>query len=701
MLPPIIFVLFEIARIVSAGDIHFKEENRLKNIRQLTFGGQNAEGYFSYDGKWLTFQASGMEEYGTLCDQIYRIDLTLPPKEQIAHRLSTGLGTCTCSYFYPDNRHVIYAGTFQRAKFNSNETLESCPQKTCNGSYTWDLFPEFDIFKVNEFGKIVAQLTESPGYDAEGAVSPDGRHIVFTSTRSGDPDIWIMNSDGTEPKQLTNELGYDGGPFFSPDGTKICFRASRPNTSEEIKKYKTLLSYNLVAPTEMELYTMNLDGGNLKKVTSLGGSNWAPFYLHDGHRIIFSSNFNSSGHFGAFDLYIIDEDGGDLERVTYNEGGFDAFPMFDVAGRRLVWGSSRNGTSPHELNLFIADWIEMSNGTESAEKDGSDEDDNRTKEQLKKRVHRDYDSVLSPQEPHLKNVRQMTFDGINGQAYFSYDDKSLVYQALGNLTYGTTCDQIYVLDVDNPRRLPRRLSTGYDAEASVSNDGRRIVFTSMRSGDPEIWIMNWDGSGLKQLTSSVGYDGGASFSHDDTKIIFRASRPKTAKEINKYKLLLKNNLVEPTALELYVMNSDGSNQRRITSLGGANWSPAYLRDNRRILFASNFNSSLMGSFNLYTIYENGTGLEQITFTENEFNGLSSVSFDGDCVTWSSNGGNKDLNIYVADWSDRAPISEEELNQLRADLPPQFSPQFTSSLFPVSTLAEIIVKGWDMLDKLIH
>ncbi|EFO20080.1 hypothetical protein LOAG_08407 [Loa loa] len=576
---------------VTLAELHFPAEHHLSNIRQLTFGGQNAEGYFSFDGNWLTFQAAGIPEYGTSCDQIYKLDLTIPPDKQIPQRISTGIGACTCSYFYPDNHHMIYAGTFQYANFTSSINIESCPTKTCqtqrakidphlrhlcNTSYTWDLFPEYDIFKVNEFGTVISRLTDTVGYDAEGAVSPDGRKIVFTSLRSGDPEIWIMNSDGTEPKQLTDELGYDGGPFFSPDGSKIVFRASRPNTSEEIQTYKDLLSYNLVSPLEMELYTMNIDGSGLRKVTSLGGSNWAPFYMPDNRHIIFSSNFNETGgHFGAFNLYMIDEAGGNVERVTFNEGGFDAFPMFDRTGQRFVWGSSRNGRSRSELNLFIADWHDT-----YTMKIGND---------IKK------ENLAIPNLQHTmmkKNyptkMKRLTNDDINIAGSFSFDDKRVIYEGYGTHLYDATCEQVFDLDLTNASRRIRRVSTGigtarspvyisddniiiyasniltanrsalnscprractdarqswikeicYDGEASISSDGKHIIFTSRRNGDPDLWIMDMDGKNAKQITKAIGYEGGGKISPDGRFIVFHASRPKSPIQLIKYGWLL-------------------------------------------------------------------------------------------------------------------------------------------------------------------
>ncbi|VDM72254.1 unnamed protein product [Strongylus vulgaris] len=208
---------------------------------------------FSFDDSKVTLQATG---YGTECDQIYELDLNIDPRKQIMRRTSTGLGGTTCSFFFKENEndHRLFAGNFWTLNMSSfNDVARTCPQKKCqnastimdpvlkklcNTSYTWDIVPEYDIFKVNKYGNIVQQLTDSPGYDAEAVLSPDGKTIVFTSIRSGDLELWSMNSDGTNLNQITYELGYDGGAFFSPDGKRLVFRASRPKTPEDVAKYK-------------------------------------------------------------------------------------------------------------------------------------------------------------------------------------------------------------------------------------------------------------------------------------------------------------------------------------------------------------------------------------------------------------------------------------------------------------------------------
>lgn len=185
--------------------------------------------------------------------------------------VSTGYGRTTCSYFMPDNKHILYAST--------HEGDSACPPTPeSNGKYVWAIYPDFDIYVADLKGNITNKLTNSRGYDAEGTVSPDGKSIVFTSTRSGDLELWIMDIDGNNPRQITTGLGYDGGAFFSPDSKKLVFRASRPETEEEKAKYQDLLNKGLVEPTNMEIYTCNVDGSNLHQVTHLGKANWAPFY---------------------------------------------------------------------------------------------------------------------------------------------------------------------------------------------------------------------------------------------------------------------------------------------------------------------------------------------------------------------------------------------------------------------------------------
>uniref|UniRef100_A0AC35U107 T-cell immunomodulatory protein n=1 Tax=Rhabditophanes sp. KR3021 TaxID=114890 RepID=A0AC35U107_9BILA len=359
---------------------HFPAETHLANVKQLTFGGMNAEGYFSYDDNVMTMQSTGSGMYGTGCDQIYQIDLTIEPKDQILRKMSTGLGVCTCSYFFNDNQTTLYAGTFASISLDASIKDASCPTKRCSpdnpelksdpnlkqlcdGSYTWDIYSEFDIFIVNKYGVFVKQLTNWAGYDAEGVLSPDGSKIAFTSLRSGDLDLWTMNVDGSDLRQITFDLGYDGGSFFSPDGKKLIFRASRPKTAVEVKKYKDLLSYNMVEPVAMELFVVNVDGTGLRQITNLGGANWAPYYLQDGKRVIFSTNAFSTGGFDGFDLWLIDDDGTGLEQVTHDPNNFNSFPMQSYNGKKLVWGSSRNGgdqTNPAniQMNLFLADWVD-------------------------------------------------------------------------------------------------------------------------------------------------------------------------------------------------------------------------------------------------------------------------------------------------------------------------------------------------------
>jgi Tol biopolymer transport system component len=327
-------------------------EKHLKNIRQLTFGGDNAEAYFSFDGKNLSFQSNN-KAWGLQCDQVFNMNIKKAAADT-AYRpplISTGKGRTTCSFFMPGNKSILFASTHAAG--------DSCPNPgdlRKGGKYLWPVFNSYDIYVSDLKGRIIRQLVNSPGYDAEATVSPKGDKIVFTSSRSGDLELWVMDIDGKNPKQVTNELGYDGGAFFSPDGKKLVFRASRPKTEEDVKEYKDLLAQGLVAPTQMELFTCNVDGSGLKQITHLGKANWAPFYHPSGKKIIFSSNHASKKGYD-FQLYMINDDGTGLEQIT-TESVFNSFAMFSPDGKKLVFSSNRNNHGGHDTNVFIADWAE-------------------------------------------------------------------------------------------------------------------------------------------------------------------------------------------------------------------------------------------------------------------------------------------------------------------------------------------------------
>lgn len=323
---------------------HFAQEKRLGNIRQLTFGGDNAEAYYSFDSKKLVFQMTN-QDFNAVCDQIFMTPIVgFNPK-----LVSTGLGRTTCSYFLAGDSLFLYASTHLDSK--------DCPPKPAprpDHKYVWPIYASFDIFIADAKGNIVKQLTKEPGYDAEATVSPLGDKIVFTSLRSGDPELYTMNIDGSNVKQVTNQLGYDGGAFFSPDGKKLIFRASRPTSAEDVKVYKDLLAQGMVMPTNMELYTCNIDGSELKQVTHLGGANWAPFFTPDGKKVIFSSNHELKGY--HFNLWMCKLDGSELEQISFDPT-FDAFPVFSPDGKHLVFSSNRNNGGGHDTNLFYAEWL--------------------------------------------------------------------------------------------------------------------------------------------------------------------------------------------------------------------------------------------------------------------------------------------------------------------------------------------------------
>jgi Tol biopolymer transport system component len=339
--------------------LRFAGEVHLRNVRQLTFGGNNAEAYWSFDDDQLIFQSDWAQINPQGCDQqfLMNADGTALGDSTQYLLVSSGEGRTTCGYFLPDDR-IVYASTA------AGDPACPTPPETAPGVYAWPLYPDYDIYVANKDGSNRELLIGSEGYDAEPTVSPNGRYIVFTSTRSGDLDLWRYDLETGETLQLTNSLGYDGGAFFSPDNSQIVWRASRPE-GEDAERYRDLLMQNLVEPSRLDIYVADADGSNVRRVTDLPGANWAPFFHPSGERIIFASNHHTEGG-RLFDLFLVNLDGTGLTQVTHS-GTFDAFPMFSFSGERLVFASNRNlARAPsRDTNVFVADWVETPTAVDS------------------------------------------------------------------------------------------------------------------------------------------------------------------------------------------------------------------------------------------------------------------------------------------------------------------------------------------------
>lgn len=322
--------------LILPGEVHFK------NMRQLTFGGDNAEAYWAFDGSMLIFQHRPDTES---CDQIYLLD----PQTGEKTLVSTGKGRTTCSYFYPSGDKILYSSTHHHD--------EACPPPPdMSKGYVWPLNQTYDIFMADVDGSNLQQLTDTWGYDAEATISPTGDRIVFTSARDGDLELYSMALDGSDVKRLTHRVGYDGGAFFSPDGSKIVWRAHYPEEGAEKDDYLALLEEGLIRPGELEIWVANADGSDARQITQIGGANFGPFWHPSGEKIIFSSNHQDpSGR--EFDLFMVNLDGTGLEQITFSEG-FDGFPVFSPDGKYFVFGSNRNNGGTRDTNVFIAEWVD-------------------------------------------------------------------------------------------------------------------------------------------------------------------------------------------------------------------------------------------------------------------------------------------------------------------------------------------------------
>ena len=317
-------------------------EVHLADIRQMTFGGENAEAYWSPDGTELVFQTT---RPGIECDQIFRMPVSDPAALTM---VSTGKGRTTCAYFTHDSERIVYSST--------HEGSEECPPvPDMSQGYVWPIYPDYQIYSVKPDGTDLVKLTDTPAYDAEATVCPVDGSIIFTSTRNGDLDLYRMDADGSNVQQLTDTPGYDGGAFFSQDCSQIVWRASRPE-GEVLADYQRLLAQGLIRPGKLEIFVADADGGNVQQVTHLEGASFAPYFTPDSSRILFStSHHDPQGR--EFDIFAINVDGTDLEQITFAPG-FDGFPMFSPDGKWLAFGSNRNQAQHGDTDVYVARWVD-------------------------------------------------------------------------------------------------------------------------------------------------------------------------------------------------------------------------------------------------------------------------------------------------------------------------------------------------------
>ncbi len=321
--------------------LHDPREKHLVHIRQLSFGGENAEAYFNEDGTKFTFQKR-KGNTGFQCDQIFEFDL----KTGKSRLVSTGKGRTTCAYYTKGGRRILYSSTHLAGP--------NCPPEPDRShGYVWPIYASFDIFSVAVNNpKDLVRITHNPGYDAEATVCYKTGKVLFTSLRNGDLDLYVMNPDGSEVKRITHKLGYDGGGFFSPSGKSIVWRGHHPTTAKDKEDYRALLAKNLVRPTRMDLFVSDARGKNIRQLTNNGKANFAPYFHPDEKRIIFASNIDSPR---TFQIYSIDIATKKIERITYSSR-FNSFPMFSPDGKYLIFSSNRNNAKRGDTNLFLAEW---------------------------------------------------------------------------------------------------------------------------------------------------------------------------------------------------------------------------------------------------------------------------------------------------------------------------------------------------------
>ena len=347
-------------RVASDATLSFSEETRISNIRQMTFGGTNAEAYWSYDGRFLTYQHTGDQ---AKCDQIFRISAD----GRTQNRVSSGLGRTTCSFYHPSDDFILFSST-------QSGSRDCPPEPDKSKGYAWPIYPTYQFYRARPDGKDMLPI--EPGapsaYNAELVTCKNGQ-VLFTSDRGGDLDLYTARLDSSgmlsDIKQFTKTLGYDGGAFFSPDCKRVVWRASRPRPGREANEYLDLLGKHLVKPTELEIWTANADGSDARQVTKLGAATFAPYFTPDGNHIVFATNVRKPGG-RNFDIFMIRTNGTELEQITHSNT-FDSFPMFSPDGKYIAFSSNRNARQPRETNVFIGDWNPRVAGPIMTEEDTS------------------------------------------------------------------------------------------------------------------------------------------------------------------------------------------------------------------------------------------------------------------------------------------------------------------------------------------
>jgi Tol biopolymer transport system component len=327
--------------LFSCSDSSSSSSFSIENIQQLTFTGDNGEGYLNEEETQIIFQS---KRDSNECDKLYLVDIDgknlreFPIKD----------GAFTCAHYALENEFIFFSSTMKDGPECPEIYKHPNPRK-----YIWPL-RNYEIYKWD--GNTATQLTNAPGYNAETTIHPTERKVIFTSMREGDIDLYEMDYDGNNVKRITKEFGYDGGAFYSPDGNSIIWRAWYPSNDEEKEKWSTNLSNRYIDAVPLDIYMAKRDGSNKKRLTNNGATNWSPSWHPDGKHIVFSSNMDDwredYNAFGSnFELYMIHVDTLKLQRLTNNDT-FDSFPVISQNGK-IIFSSNRNAENPRQTNIFI------------------------------------------------------------------------------------------------------------------------------------------------------------------------------------------------------------------------------------------------------------------------------------------------------------------------------------------------------------